>query len=117
MLVVHWRMCGTDLFNLSRRYSVYLFFLYVRTNVNYIVIGVFVTQSQKKEDIREALEVFKKWNADWNPSHFISDFCEAEIWALEEVFKGKYSNHLISKVHHTCVTFLNFFLVMYSQKS
>lgn len=98
MLVVNLRMCNTDLFHLSLRYSVYLFFLYVRTNVNYIVVGVFVIQSQKKEDIREALEVFKKWNADWNPSHFMSDFCEAEIGALEEVFKGKYLNHLITKV-------------------
>lgn len=89
-------MRSTNLLNLPFRYSVPLFFLCVRTNVNYIVAGVFVTQSEVKEDIREALEVFKKWNADWNPSHFMVDFCEAEIAALEEVFTGKYFKPLIS---------------------
>ncbi|XP_062287897.1 uncharacterized protein si:dkey-31c13.1 isoform X1 [Scomber scombrus] len=87
LLLYGQQMCLLDATYRTSKYSVYLFFLYVRTNVNYIVVGVFVTQSQKKEDIREALEVFKKWNADWNPSHFMSDFCEAEIGALEEVFK------------------------------
>ncbi|XP_042288518.1 uncharacterized protein si:dkey-31c13.1 isoform X2 [Thunnus maccoyii] len=80
------QMCLLDATYRTSKYSVPLFFLCVRTNVNYIVVGVFVTQSEKKEDIREALEVFKKWNADWKPSHFMVDFCEAEIGALEEVF-------------------------------
>lgn len=75
------------------RYSVPLFFLCVRTNVN--VIGVFITQSEMKEDIKEALEVFKKWNAHWNLSHFMVDFCEAEIGPLEEVFMGKSFDFLI----------------------
>ena len=96
MLVVHWRVITPVFFNLPLRYSVPLFFLCVRTNVNYIVVGVFVTQSEKKEDIREALEVFKKWNTDWKPSNFMVDFCEPEIGALEEVFTGKYLNCLIS---------------------
>ncbi|XP_029934407.1 uncharacterized protein LOC115378326 isoform X2 [Myripristis murdjan] len=80
------QLCLLDAAYRTSRYSVPLFFLCVRTNVNYIVAGVFVTQSEVKEDIREALEVFKKWNAGWNPSHFMVDFCEAEIGALEEVF-------------------------------
>ncbi|XP_056157131.1 uncharacterized protein LOC130131474 isoform X2 [Lampris incognitus] len=80
------QMCLLDAAYRTCRYSLPLFFLCVRTNVNYIVVGVFVTQSEMKEDIREALEVFKKWNADWNPSHFMVDFCEADIGALKEVF-------------------------------
>eukprot|EP00058_Branchiostoma_floridae_P027329 XP_002612820.1 hypothetical protein BRAFLDRAFT_82181 [Branchiostoma floridae] len=40
-------------------------------------------------DIREALQVFKDWNPEWNPSHFMVDFCEAEIGALEEEFQDR----------------------------
>eukprot|EP00058_Branchiostoma_floridae_P026757 XP_002612248.1 hypothetical protein BRAFLDRAFT_100078 [Branchiostoma floridae] len=43
-------------------------------------------QTEKSEDIREALQVFREWNPDWQPSHFMVDFCEAEIGALEEEF-------------------------------
>ena len=64
--------------------------------MNYTVVGVFVTESEMKEDIREALEVFKKWNPDWKPSHFMADSREAEIRALEEVFTGMFLNSLIS---------------------
>ncbi len=60
--------------------------------MSYAVVGVFVTQAETKEDIAEALKVFQKWNSDWNPSHFIVDFCEAEISALEEVFKGMFKS-------------------------
>ncbi|KAI8480138.1 hypothetical protein Bbelb_421220 [Branchiostoma belcheri] len=42
--------------------------------------------SEKTEDITEAHQVFKEWNADWHPSHFVVDFCEAEIGALEAEF-------------------------------
>ncbi|XP_074504852.1 uncharacterized protein LOC141775412 [Sebastes fasciatus] len=91
------QLCLLDATYRTSRYSVPVFFLCVRTNVNYIVVGVFVTQSEKKEDIREALEVFKKWNADWKPSHFMVNFCNTEIGALEEVFKD--SNVILCDFH------------------
>ncbi|KAI8516096.1 hypothetical protein Bbelb_069090 [Branchiostoma belcheri] len=50
------------------------------------IVGVFISHSEKTEDIAEALQVFKEWNADWHPSHFMVDFCEAEIGALEAEF-------------------------------
>lgn len=78
--------------SLPCRNSLPLFSLCVRTNVSYAVVGVFVTQTETKEDIAEALKVFQKWNSDWNPSHFIVDFCEAEISALEEVLKGMFES-------------------------
>jgi len=74
----------------SHRNSQPLFFLWVRTNVSYAAVGVFVTQTMTKEVIAEALKVFQKWNSDWNPSHFMVGFCEVEIGALEEVFKGTF---------------------------
>ncbi|KAJ4940925.1 hypothetical protein JOQ06_027215 [Pogonophryne albipinna] len=49
-------------------------------------------QSESTSDIKEALQVFKDWNPDWKPSHFMVDFCEAEICALEEVFNDSKTN-------------------------
>ncbi|KAI8494618.1 hypothetical protein Bbelb_278440 [Branchiostoma belcheri] len=44
--------------------------------------------AEQTEDImiREALHVFKKWNPLWKPSHFMVNFSEAEMGALEEEF-------------------------------
>lgn len=78
--------------SLPHRNSLPLFFLWVRTNVSYAAVGVFVIQTETKEVIVEALKVFQKWNSDWNPSHFMAGFCEAEIGALEEVFKGTFGS-------------------------
>ncbi|KAL0169735.1 hypothetical protein M9458_034331, partial [Cirrhinus mrigala] len=80
MLLYGQHMCLLDETYRAGRNSLPLYFLYAP-------VGVFVTQTETKEDIAEALKVFQKWNSDWNPSHFMVDFCEAEISALEEVFK------------------------------
>ncbi|KAK1901050.1 Replicase polyprotein 1ab, partial [Dissostichus eleginoides] len=45
-----------------------------------------VNLSESTSDIKEALQVLKDLNPDWKPSHFMVDFFEAEICALEEVF-------------------------------
>ncbi|KAJ4945825.1 hypothetical protein JOQ06_023503, partial [Pogonophryne albipinna] len=76
------RRSNIDQVNLQASWQQRLLLL---TNVNYVIV-VFVTQSERTSDIKEALQVFKDWNPDWKPSHFMVDFCEAEICALEEVF-------------------------------
>lgn len=81
-------MCLLDATYRTCRYSVPLFFLCVRTNIHYAVVGVFVTQTETTADIREDLAVFKEWNPDWKPSHLLVDFSEAEIGALEAEFQG-----------------------------
>jgi len=53
------------------------------------MVGLFVTQSETTADVKEALQVFKEWNPDWSPSHFMVDFSEVEIGALEEEFQGE----------------------------
>ncbi|KAI8493197.1 hypothetical protein Bbelb_292010 [Branchiostoma belcheri] len=50
LLVATYRTC---------RYSVPLFFLCVRTDVSYAVVGCFIVQEEETEDIQEALNVFK----------------------------------------------------------
>ncbi len=73
----------------TTRYSLPLFFLVVKTNVNYAVVGVFVIQNETTFDITEALQVFRQWNPSWKPSFFMTDFSQEEITAIETVFQGK----------------------------
>ena len=46
----------------------------------------FVIQSETAESISEALAKLKVWNPNWCPLYFMSDYSEAELVALEEVF-------------------------------
>lgn len=43
----------------TTRYELSLFFLVVKTNVNYAVVGVFVIQNEATADIIEALQLFQ----------------------------------------------------------
>lgn len=72
----------------TMRYELPLFFLVVKTNVNYIVVGSFVIQHETTASIREALQIFSEWNANWHPRYFMTDFCHEEINAIESVFTG-----------------------------
>jgi hypothetical protein len=81
-------LCLLDATYRTSKYALPLFFLCVRTNVKYIVVGVFITQRETTEAIVEALEIFKEWNGDWHPNNFMTDYSAEEITALETVFQG-----------------------------
>ena len=70
----------------TTKYEVALFFLSVKTNVGYVVVAEFVVSSESAEEIGEAISILKKWNPDWNPAFFISDFSEAEFLAIKKAF-------------------------------
>ena len=70
----------------TTKYEVALFFLCVKTNVGYVVVAEFVVSSESAHEIAEALSILKKWNPDWNPAFFMSDYSEAEFIAVEQVF-------------------------------
>ena len=70
----------------TTRYDLALFFLCVRTNVNYAVVAEFIIQSESAEHISEALSVIKGWNPNWSPKFFMSDYSEAEQLAITETF-------------------------------
>ena len=72
----------------TMRYELPLFFLVVKTNVNYIVVGSFIIQKETTECIQEALGMFRCWNHSWNPRYFMTDFCQEEINAIESTFTG-----------------------------
>lgn len=96
-------MCLLDATYRTTRYALPLFFLCVRTNVSYEVVGVFISQNENSDSIAEALHIICKCNPDWNPKYFMVDFDSAEILALEDVFPGMFIN---KQSHHWLVGFL-----------
>ena len=73
----------------TTRYSLPLFFVVVKTNVDYQIVGSFVIQSETTDSIYEALSVLKSWNPKWNPSYFMVDYSEEEMSAIGKLFPGK----------------------------
>ena len=65
-------------------------------------------QYENKRSIKEALNVYKKWNPTWCPGYFMVDFAEVEIPALENVFSSKRPRETIS----VCPWLYSFFIVV-----
>nr|XP_018672308.1 uncharacterized protein LOC104265996 isoform X2 [Ciona intestinalis] len=80
-------ICLLDATYKTSKYALPLFFLCIKTNVNYQVVACFVTQNERQSDITEALEMIKIWTPEWNPKFFMTDKCEAEINAVEATFQ------------------------------
>jgi MULE transposase domain/Amyotrophic lateral sclerosis 2 chromosomal region candidate gene 8 len=83
LLARYGRLCLLDATYKTTKYALPLFFLTVKTNDGYIVVGTFVVQTESAELISEALRIFAEWNPDWNPQYWMTDFSEAEINAIE----------------------------------
>jgi len=81
-------ICLLDATYKTSKYALPLFFICVKTNVNYAVVGSFVIQSEDSAAIAEALSVFRKWNPSWQPRNWMVDFSEMEINALRQIFPG-----------------------------
>ncbi|XP_068691142.1 uncharacterized protein [Montipora foliosa] len=81
-------MCLLDATCKTTQYALPLFFLVVQTNVDYQVVGSFITQNETSACIKEALQILQGEMNGWNPKYFMTDNCEQEITAIEEVFPG-----------------------------
>ena len=53
-----------------------MFFLALKTNVDYQVVGLFVIQDETTEPIEEAFNILQIWNTTWNPKMFMVDNCD-----------------------------------------
>ena len=67
-----------------------MFFLAVKTNVDYQVVGSFAVQDETTVVISEAVSILKKWNPLWKPKLFMVDNCEEKIDEVERNFPGNY---------------------------
>lgn len=72
----------------TTKYSLPLFFVVVKTNVDYQIVGSFVVQSETSDAIYEALSIIKSWNPKWFPSYFMVDYSEEEMSAIAKLFPG-----------------------------
>jgi len=82
-------MCLIDATYKTTVYDMPLFFLCVFTNVGYVNVATFLLCDECQQSIEAGLRQVAEWNAQWKPSQFITDFHEAQIAALEQVFPGK----------------------------
>ena len=82
-------ICLLDATYKTSRYALPMFFMCVKTNVDYCVVASFVIQQENTDSIWEALRILSNWNPTWSPGFFMVDFCEAEINAIERLFPGK----------------------------
>ena len=73
----------------TTKYALPLFFLVVKTNIDYQIVGSFVLQSEASPEIERALRVIAGWNDGWSPKYFMVDYSEAEIQAVGRLFSGK----------------------------
>jgi hypothetical protein len=60
-----------------------MFQLCVKTNVDYPVVAVFVTQYEDSGTLIDPLKFLSEWNTQWKPNYFMTDFAECEIKAVE----------------------------------
>ncbi|XP_015778406.1 PREDICTED: uncharacterized protein LOC107356297 [Acropora digitifera] len=79
-------ICMLDATYKTTRYSLPLFFVVVKTNVDYQIVGSFFVQSETADAIFEALMVLKSWNPRWKPSCFMVDYLEEEMSAIERLY-------------------------------
>ncbi len=73
----------------TTRYALPLFFLVVKTNVDYQVVGTFICESESTNTVMEALNILKQWNPDFSPTFFMTDYSIEEITAIESLYKGE----------------------------
>ena len=63
----------------TTRYELPLFFMVVKTNVDYEVAGVFVCEGGETENIMSALNILKSWTPNWSTLYNKVDCCSEEI--------------------------------------
>ena len=81
-------ICLLDATYKTTRYALPLFFVVVKTNVDYQVVGTFVCEGESTDNIFAALKILKSWNPEWNPLYSMVDCCSEEINAIEKLFPG-----------------------------
>ncbi|PFX13196.1 hypothetical protein AWC38_SpisGene22744 [Stylophora pistillata] len=83
---------GNEIMLLDATYKTMTFklpfvFLVAKTNVNYTVVGDFITQKETTAAIVEALKILRAWIPKWRPQYFMTD--------IESTFEGLYSVYAI----------------------
>ena len=70
----------------TTRYALPLFFSVVKTNIDYQIVGAFVSENESEESITETLQILKQWNPEFKPKYFMTNYSTEEIGAVKTVF-------------------------------
>ena len=54
--------------------------------MSYSVVAEFIIQSETTESVYEALSILKSWNPSWEPQYYLTDYSDAEIAAVNNLF-------------------------------
>ena len=81
-------VCFLDPVYRTVKYPLPLFFVMVKTNVDYQAVATFVVQDENMESTKEALEFIKVWNPEWKPKVFMVDNDKEEITLVQKCFPG-----------------------------
>ncbi|XP_067928258.1 uncharacterized protein [Watersipora subatra] len=79
-------LCLMDATYKTSKYALSLFFIVVKTNINYQPVASFLIPEETTSNIKKALDVIKEWNPNWLPGSWMTDCSQAEINALETSF-------------------------------
>ena len=66
----------------TTRYALPLFFLVVKTNADYQIVGTFVCKGESTENITEVLNIIKDCNPRWKPLYFMTYYSDEEITCI-----------------------------------
>ena len=86
-------ICLLDASYNTTKYSIPLFFLAVKTNVDYQIAGSFAVQEESTYSISKAATIFKSSNNKWKPLAYMVANCNEEISAIVENFLGSNNNN------------------------
>jgi len=81
-----WKYYLSTRCNYTIRFSI--IFICIKTNVGYMVVAEFITQSEDADHISEVLKQLQSWNPTWKPKFFMTDYSETELLAIEQCFPG-----------------------------
>lgn len=70
----------------TTKYALPLFLLVVRTIVSYVPIAEFILETERTENILQALQIIKSWNQSWDPKYFMLDYSQQEYQALHDLY-------------------------------
>lgn len=83
-------ICLMDATYRTTQYAVPLYFICVPTNVNYMTVATFITETEDSDSIKKVLLQLRQWNPEWNPSFYMCDYATEEINAIESVFPDSF---------------------------
>ena len=92
LLNMYGSLLVVDKVHLKAKLSAVPVFLYVRTNVDFQLVGEFILEKDDTEGLEEGLKRIQEWNPGWKPEYFIMDVDEKMMEVVKNVFPGLYSN-------------------------